>query len=178
MAKFTITTLKKQLAQKTKEELIQDIATLCKTFPSVKEYYKAQGSDIHDVLAKYKAIIEQEFVEGMSGKRRRFPKARFAVARKAITDFKKFSTDPRCVADVMLTYVESVSSFNSEYEPDSEEFYTRPEDMFEKVLSLIETHQLLDQFEARARDIVEHAIEGYGHYDSLKERYETAYGHF
>ncbi len=99
-------------------------------------------------------------------------------AGKAITDFKKINTDPQYVADLMLTYVESVSSFTSEYEPDSEEFYTRPENMFENVLALIETHQFLEQFKERARDIVEHAIEGWGHYDSLKERYEAVYGDF
>jgi hypothetical protein len=60
MKKFTIPQLKKQLAQKTKEELVQEIATLCQTFPQVKEYYKARGSNIQEIVAKYKEIIEKE----------------------------------------------------------------------------------------------------------------------
>jgi hypothetical protein len=49
----------------------------------VKEYYKAQGSDIQDIVAKYKGIIEKEFIEG---KTRGLPKVRFSVARKALQD--------------------------------------------------------------------------------------------
>lgn len=54
MPKFTITNLKKQLAQKSKEALIKEITTLCQTFPQVKEYYQAQGSDVTALLTKYK----------------------------------------------------------------------------------------------------------------------------
>lgn len=178
MAKFTLTQLKKELAQKTNEELIQEIATLYKTFSQVKEYCQARSSDIQDVLVKYKTIIEKEFVERNTGKRRNFPKARFAVARKALNDFKKLTNDPKLLADIMLTYVESISWFNSEYGPDVEEFYTRPEDMFEKVPHLIQKHHFKDTFQERAWNIVNNACDGWGHYDSLKERYEEVYGTF
>jgi hypothetical protein len=104
MGKFTITNLKKQLAQKTKTELVKEIVILSQTFPQVKEYYKAQGSDIQDLVKKYKEIIEKEFIDG---KTRGFPKLRFAVAQKAINDFKKLTREPELIADIMLTYVES-----------------------------------------------------------------------
>lgn len=174
MAKFTITQLKKQLSQKTKDELIKEIATLCQTFPQVKEYYQAQGSDRQDIAKKYKDIIQKEFIEG---KARGLPKARFSVARKALNDFKKLTNEPELIADMMLTYVESVSWFNTEYNPDVEEFYTRAEDMFETVLNFIQKHQLLERFQSRAYNIVENATEGYGHQDSLCERYEQVYDH-
>ncbi len=175
MKKFTITNLKKELAQKTKEELIKEIATLCQTFPQVKEYYQAQGMDIQELLEKYKTIIEKEFIEG---KTRGLPKARFSVARKAVNDFKKLTNNPELICDIMLTYVESTSWFNSEYGPDAEEFYTRPEDMFETVLALIKKHKLLKKFEPRAYNIVKNATDGWGHRDSLAERYEEVYGEF
>ncbi len=175
MKKFTIPHLKKQLAQKTKEELIQEIATLCQKFPHVKEYYKAQESDIQEIVTKYKGIIEKEFIEG---KTRGFPKARFSVARKALTDFKKLTTDPALIAEMMLTYVESISWFNSEYGPDVEDFYTKPEEMFEQALAMIKKHHLEDKFEEQAYTIVETACEGWGHRDSLQERYEEVYGEF
>ena len=131
MDKFTITNLKTQLSQKTKEDLIKEIATLCQTFPQVKEYYKAQGGDIQELAKKYKDIIEKEFTGGTT---RGLPKARFSVVRKALNDFKKLTNDPELIADIMLTYVESISWFNTAYGPDDEEFYNRPEDMFETVL--------------------------------------------
>ena len=173
MSKFTITNLKKQLSQKSKEDLIKEIATLCQTFPQVKEYYKAQGSDVQELLKKYKDIIEKEFD---TGKKRGLPKARFSVARKALNDFKKLTDDSELIVDIMLTYVESISGFNTEYGPDAEEFYTRPEDMFETVLALIKKNKLLEKFQQRAYDIVENATEAWGHRDSLEERYEEVYG--
>ena len=175
MKTITITQLKKQLSQKTKEELIKDIATICQKFPQVKEYYQAQGTDIREIANKYKAIIEKEFIEGMT---RGFPKARFSVARKAINDFKKLTDNVELIADLTLTYVESMSSFNSEFCPDSEEFYTKPENLFEEVLALIKEHNLLAKFETRAYDLVANATDGWGHYDSLRERYEDVYGDF
>lgn len=175
MKKFTVTQLKKRLAQKTKAELIQEISTLCQTFPQVKEYYKAQGSDIQEVVKKYQTIIEKEFIEG---KTRGFPKARLSVARKALTDFKKLTNDPALIAQMMLTYVESISWFNSEYGPDVEEFYTNPEDMFEKALALIATHHLEKRFYEQAYSIVENACDGWGHRDSLQHSYEEVYGEF
>jgi len=173
MAKLTITNLKKQLSQKTKNELIKEIAKLYQTFPQVKEYYQAQGSDIEEIAKKYKDIIQKEFIEG---KTRGLPKARFSVARKALNDFKKLTNEPELIAHMMLTYVESLSWFNTEYNPDVEDFYTRAEDLFETVLGFIQKHQLLERFQPRAYHLVQNATEGYGHQDSLCERYEQVYG--
>ena len=173
MKKFTITHLKKELVQKTKEELIKEITTLCQTFPQVKEYYQAQGNEIQELVKKYKSMIEKEFIEG---KTRGMPKARFSVARKAVNDFKKLTNDIDLIADVMLTYVESISWFNGEYFPDVEEFYTRPEEMFENVLTLLKKQKRLEKFEPRAYNIVKNATDGWGYRDSLEERYEEVYG--
>lgn len=173
MAKLTVTQLKKQLAQKTKEELIKEIGQLYQKFPQVKEFYQAKAGNVDDVLASYKKIIEKEFIEG---KTRGMPKTRFSVARKALNDFKKITKEPLPVADLMLTYVESVSWFNTEFTPDVEEFYTRPEDMFEEALALLKQHNLLAHFRQRTRNIVQNATQAWGHYDSLKERYEEVYG--
>lgn len=175
MEKFTIANLKKQLSLKSKDELVKEIAKLCQTFPQVTEYYKAQGSDIQEVVKKYKDIIEKEFTPN---KTKRLPRARFSVVRKAVNDFKKLTDDPELIANIMLTYVESVSAFNTEYDPDVEDFYTRPEDMFETVLVSIQKHDLLDEFKSRAHNIVKNATEGWGHQESLQERYEEVYGDF
>ena len=72
-------------------------------------------SQRQEVLDKYKAIIEAEFIEGRT---RGSPK--LSVASKAINDFKKLTTDVELIADLSFTYVESVSWFNNLYNPDVE----------------------------------------------------------
>lgn len=168
---FTLTDLKKHLAQKSKEQLIADIAELYKTFSQVKEFYQAQHADISEIAKKYKDIIVKEFND--TG--RSLPKARFSVARNAFNDFKKLTNDPALIADMMLTYVESTSGFCSEYGPDGEEYYTRPETMFTQALQFIKKHKLQDEYRDRAYSVVRNATEGYGHKDSLRYSYEDIY---
>ena len=170
---FSILDLKKALSKKTKDELINEISTLCQKFPQVKEYYQAQISDPKEVLNRHKTIIEKEFIEG---KTRGLPKGRLSVGKKAISDFRKLTKDPELISDLMLTFVESVSWFSTEYGPDRETFYTSPENMFEKALKLAKKNGLLDRYKSQAKKIVMNATDGYGHQDSLHERYEEAYG--
>ena len=172
MTKFSITKLKKELDQKTKKELINEISTICKIFPQVKEYYKAQYTDSIDVLEKYIEIIEKEFVDGQT---RGYPKARLSVAKKAIQDFKKINDDPALLADIMLRFVECVSTFNSDFGVDEEKYYTSPEDMFEKTLKLLKSKKLLQKFKDRAYQIVEEACDAWGHHDTLSEIYSGYY---
>ncbi len=170
---YSISDLKKALSKKTKTELVNEISMLCQKFSQVKDYYQAQWSDPNDVLKKHEIIIQKEFIEG---KTRGLPKARLSVAKKAISDFKKLTEDPELIADLMLTFVESVSSFNTEFGPDRETFYTSPESIFEKALKLIEKSKLLGKYQSRAKKIVMNATNGFGHQDSLHEKYEEAYG--
>ena len=175
MSKFSVTELKKRLSSKTKAELIKDISKICQMFPQAREYYMSQHGDVQELLKKYKNIIEKEFIDGRT---RGHPKVRFSVARKALTDFKKLSKDPALIIDLMLTYTASISWFSSAYGPDEEKFYTNPENMFEEALKLIRQHHLEDQFRDQAVAIVTNACDGWGHKDSLLERYENVYGEF
>jgi hypothetical protein len=172
---FSLTTLKKTLSKKTKAELIDEISALCKNFPQIKEYYQAQTDEPKDVLKKYKAIIEKEFIEGKS---RSLPKGRISIAKKAISDFKKLSKNPDLTSDLMLTFVESISWFSTEYGPDRETFYTSPENMFEKTLKLMGQNNLLGKYQSRAKKIVMNATDGWGHQGSLHDMYEDAYPMF
>jgi hypothetical protein len=175
MAKFSVTELKKHLSSKSKDELIRDIVDLCQKYPQTKEYYMAQHGDVRDLLAKYKDIIEKEFIEG---KTRGNPKARFSVARKALNDFKKLTKEPVLVIDLMMTYAASISWFSSAYGPDEEKFYTNPESMFEEALKLIRQHHLEDQFRDQAVAMIKNACDAWGHQDTLIERYENVYGEY
>jgi hypothetical protein len=170
--KLSLTDLKRNLAQKSKEELVQEISILYQRFPQVKDYYQIQASAEDEVVQKYKNLIIEEFTEG---KRRAFPKARLAAGKKAVSDFRKLTSNPELIIDVMLTYVETVSSFNSNFSPDTEEYYTSPEDMFEKALAMMKEDNLLSKFKTRAQKIVRNAVDGYGQRDALKDRFEDVY---
>jgi uncharacterized protein (UPF0305 family) len=175
MEKFSITNLKKALNQKSKKELITEISTLCKKFPQVKDYYKVKNFDSTEILEKYVTIIEKEFVDG---KTRGFPKGRISVAKKAIQDFKKLTEDPLLLVDLMFTFVECISNFNSDFGVDEEKYYNAPEDMFKKALTLLQAKKLLHNFQERAHEIVENACEAWGHLDSLQNSYEEFYENF
>ena len=79
-----INELKRNLKEATKEQLIIDIADLFNKNEFVKDYYNSKyGVDNSlAILIKHKDIIENEF-----------GKARLSVAKKAITEFKKISSD-------------------------------------------------------------------------------------
>jgi len=173
MAKLTLTLLKKQFKEKTHEELIQELATLYKTFSQVKEYYQVQEQSSEELLKKYKHIIEKEFVDGVG---RGSPKARFSVAKKAITDFKKVCSEIELIINLKLTFIENVSDFNRDFCPDVARFYDSPETMFHEVLVEIKTAQLLAKFKARIKRIAKEAPEGYDHQNMMAGYYEDFYG--
>ncbi len=175
MPKITITVLKKSLSSKSNKELAQEIANLYKKFSVVKDYYQAKEGSPEEVIEKYKDIIKKEFTYGYS---RGMPKARLGVARKAVQDFKKLSNNPEFLADLMFTFVEEISNFNTEFGVDGESYYTSPEGMYHDALSLLEKSNLLPKFEIRARLIVKNATDGWGHFDSLNGSYQEFYSEF
>lgn len=133
MAKFSLTTLKKELMKKTKKELVEEISELCQRLPQVKDYYRSQGIEAKSVIRKYKAAIRKEFIQ-RSGKP--YPRGRVSEAVKAVNQFRNIAADPEMIADVMLTFVESVSHFCDAYCPDDDEFSDRSIEMFEDTLVL------------------------------------------
>ena len=102
MTKLTLTQLKNHLKSKSANELVQEISELYKKFADVKDYYQTtlSESDKKEVLQKYKLIVRNEFFP-LRGE----PKMRLSVARKAVNDFKKISSSPENIADLMVFYV-------------------------------------------------------------------------
>lgn len=96
------TELRRFLRQMSKEQLITQVIDLCESFPAVRDYYQAKVHPADDsAVRKYQKIIEREFFPT-----RGFGRARLAVARKAVTDYKKLAASMEGVADLMLFYVE------------------------------------------------------------------------
>ncbi len=175
--KFSLTVLKQQLKIKSVPELVEEIAALCKKFPQVKEYYQVTFSGQDDVAVqnKYKAIVKAEFIPGFKVQH---PKARLAVARKAIADYKKIATSKYGLADIMLTFVESGVIFTNEYGDIESAFYNSMESMYESTLKYLLKEQVVDDFDDRLLAVLKDTRHiGWGFYDGLCELYEQYVGH-
>ncbi|MCX7124023.1 MAG: hypothetical protein NTV32_10270 [Gammaproteobacteria bacterium] len=75
----------------------------------------------------------------------------------------------------MMHYVKCVVAFNTEFGPDAEEFYTKPEALFDKALACAEENQILDVYQTLAYKIVDMATDGWGHKDTLSDTYAEYY---
>jgi hypothetical protein len=107
-----VSEFKARLEQLKKEDLIKHLASLYQNFDNVKDYFIStlnpdQGKNVQ---LRYKATIQNEFFP-----KRGLGKARLSIAKKAISDFKKISSSPELICDLMLFYVEQGVEFTNEY---------------------------------------------------------------
>ena len=169
MKNITISKLKKALAEKSENDLLEEIITLFKKIPQVKEYYTVAFSEEGEnlILGKYKEIITNEFFP-----KRGYGKARLSVAKKAISDFKKISDKPPLLIDIMLHYVEQGVDFTDNYGDIDSPFYSSMEKMFGGALQLAEKYNLLPYFKERCDEIVNDACDGWGFKDGVSEIYD------
>lgn len=173
MARFTVRALRQHLAERSREELIDEIVALHERFDVVKDYFQAQlAGDDDEVRAKYRAIIENEFTP-----RRGFPRLRLAVARKAIADYQQVSGSPQGRIDLMLAYVEAGVRCANTYGDLYEQFYSSMESMYKGAIDLIAAQGLGQTYERRCWQIVEQTRgQGWGFHDTLAELYGEAFG--
>lgn len=172
-SKTNLTTLKQHLKQASKEELIDEISELFKTFKSVKEYYQLKLSPETEqyVGENYKQTIEHEFFPA-----RGFGKARLSAARKAVNDYKKVCRDPAALVDMMLFYVEQGVKFTDAYGDIDEPFYNSMESMFESATKAIAKYGLQGVAKRRCRTIVQDTSQtGWGFHDALREIYQATF---
>jgi hypothetical protein len=164
--------IKTTIKTKTNAELIEEIASLYKTFPQVKEYYQAtfSGGDDSAIQRKYKDIVMAEFVPGF---KKSFPDARLSIARKAISDYKKVASSKYGVADIMLAYVEAGVIYTNEFGDIDQPFYNSMESMYESTFKLLVSEHMLADFDGRLLAVVTDTSGiGWGFHDQLRNLYE------
>lgn len=164
-----INELKRNLKEATKEQLIIDIADLFIKNEFVKDYYNSKYGDDNSlaILIKHKDIIENEFFPENG-----FGKARLSVAKKAITEFKKISSDKGLIAELMVFYVENGVNYTACYGDINEQFYLSMESMYERALKYITDNNLVATFKERCLKIVNDTTDmGWGFHDQLCEIY-------
>ena len=172
MKNITIKTLKKTLSEKSEKELLNEVTTLFKKFPQVKEYYTlllcSDGQE--QVLDKYKEKIRNEFFP-----KRGYGKARLSIAKKSISDFKKISQESSLIIDLMLFYVDQGVEYTASYGDIDGPFYLSMEKMYLNALELAHKSKLLLNFEKISNHIAQNACEGWGFKDQLSEIYYDFY---
>lgn len=160
--------LKKELQKLTKEQLLEQILDLYDKNKAVKEFYDFYLNPLNEneLTIKYKKIIRNEFhVE-----RPERSGLKFSVAKKAISDFKSLQPSPESLADVMFYLPECACELTYCYGDFSEQFYDATYNNFKTALAFISKHNLLNEFQLRAKQCIKWASGcGYGFADDMEE---------
>ncbi|MFI0436014.1 MAG: DUF6155 family protein [Parachlamydiaceae bacterium] len=167
---MTIKKLKEHFRKQEQESLLDEILTLYKTFDAVKEYYDSrfEPNATHDISQRYKKILEEQFCP-----KKGFPELKYSVARKAISDFKKVSSNYLDVLDLQLTYVEYGVKCTLDYGDIDERFYNSMESMFEKTLKGMNEYGVLKTFQKRCLNIhTQTQWMGWGFRDAIENLYK------
>ena len=164
------TTVKKILMSMPKEEIIGMVLEMYDARKEAKEYLEFYANPDEDgKLEEYKKIITEEFYPAKST---REPKIRFAVCRKAVSDYKKLKPSADKLADLMLCYVENACQFTNDFGDMWEQYYTSVENNFEKTMAFIAKNNKLEHFKPRLRQCVEWASPcGWGFADTIADLY-------
>jgi hypothetical protein len=159
--------LRKHLQGLTQEQLVNHLLHLGESFKDVQAYLHnvVQPADDETVRARYRQIIANEFFPA-----RGYGKARLAVARKAVTDYRKVAASVEGPADLMLVYVETGVQYARTYGALDEPFSRSMESMYANSLQWIVKHGLEAEFRPRA-EVVLTATRGmeYWFHDTLSD---------
>lgn len=167
-------TLKKELEQLSKEQLIEQIVHLYGVYKPIKDFYNLylNSSGESEIVDRYKTLILQEFYISINMS----IKPSFSVAKKVISDFKALNPSPELLADLMLTLPETACRFIAEYGDMWPQYYTGTINSFEAALKFLYKKKLLDKFKLRCKSCVDQPYEiGYGFEEDLNALYYEYY---
>ncbi len=163
-------TIKRKLMTMSKDKIIDMVLEMYDARKEAKEYLEFYANPDEDgKLEEYKKIIIEEFYPR---KRTSEPKTRFAVCRKAVSDYKKLKPSPENLADLMLCYVECACQFTYDFGDMWEQYYISVENNFNKTLAFIKKLNLLEYFKPRLKQCVIWASPcGWGFADTIADIY-------
>ena len=171
MSLLKVTELKKELKELNEKELIQIIAELYKMNKDVQHYLSNKlGGEaaIVDLYEKTKKKIKDEFFPDRGD-----GKLRLGEAKKAITNFKKLSSDTVRTIDLMLYYVELGTEFTITYGDIDDRFYDSMNSTYDKVIEECnKNEEHYKMFKDRLNDVIEDSSgTGWGYHEALCESY-------
>lgn len=168
------TALKKHLQTLTKEQLQSKILELYSNYKPVKDYleYKLNPNP-KEKLEYYKNIVREEFYPKRKTSN---AKIRFAVAKKAIAEFRKLEPPTEQMADLLLTLPEYACKFTHEFGDMWEQYYDSASTNFKLALEFISAHNLLEKFKERCEQCRKYASDcGWGFSDDIDDLYYEYY---
>ncbi len=168
--------IKKHLKAQSTDQLVALLMECYKLSSDVKNYIHVMIDPEGTIAAIHKkaeeTIIQEFYPE------RGVPKLRYAVAKKAISDFNKYNTDISLTLDLMITYVEQGVDFTNDYGDIDERFYNSMISMYDSVMKTIRKSGGMGQFlmyKDRLKKIMEDADGiGWGFGDELAVIYLEA----
>ena len=145
------TTLKKQLKELTRDQLIEVMLELYDARKDAREYLEYYvNPDEKKMHEKYKGIITKEFFP-LKGR----AKGRTSVCKKAIKEFTTLHPSPRLIADLRLYLVESIYSYAirvRSWIKESQEGTALA--MFGDTLDYLFANDLTDEYQRRIDDLL------------------------
>jgi hypothetical protein len=125
----------------------------------------------------WSALLEQQKkrILGEFYTRKGIPRnPRISIARKAIDDYRRATSDPVGTAELMLTYVETGTEFAQQYGMQDEPFLRSLETVLDKLVGILakdERRNLVERFHERLQTVLEQACDcGYGYDEFVAER--------
>ena len=154
--KMTITELKKHLLQLNQHEIVELVCKIYKNCPDASEMLTAElgNSDyVKELFEETKKKIRNEFFP-----ERGLGRLSLVTAKKAITEYKKFSKSPESILELQMYYTECCGEFLRKYGDGPESLYNSVVRMFETVvngLNKLNQPELFQQYYSRLEKVVD-----------------------
>jgi hypothetical protein len=164
MAKSIKRDLNKYLDSLDKKALQAEIKKLYSRLPSVKQYYELELSgDTTAKVEQVKAKIKDEYFPS-----RGFGKARNAVSKKYISEFRRISVFKKDIIDLLLYRCEMMIDFTLAYGDIDEPFYNSLATSYQDACKLIRKEKLVDEYQPYCEELMHKVSDlGWGIYDDL-----------
>ncbi len=166
--------IKRVLASKSQNELLNVIRDLYALRPEVKDFMHARFLTSEANVEPYKTIIDASlYPDVIHG-----DTIELSRGRKAMSDYKKATNDPIGTLDLMVYYVERGTRFTVDYGDIDAWFYESLESMFSQVIKILQQsdEETVDHFLPRLASIVHRAHNiGWGYYDAISGMLEKAF---
>ena len=149
--------------------LVAELYTLSKTN---QDFLNARFLSDDIALIRYKAKIKKHLAPDEPWKNSQ--QISLKEAKKALSDYKKASSDKIGLVDLMVYYVECGTDFIYEFGDMYEQYYMSLESVFETAFKLIKEFNLEERepFVHRLRIVINKANHmGWGYYDILSEMF-------
>lgn len=168
MAKSIKRDLNKYLKSLDKKALEAEVKKLYARIPAVKQYYEVELSgDTAPLVEEVKAKIKQEYFPN-----RGFGKARNAVSKKYVSEFKQISIFPKDVIELLLYRSAMMIEFTMSYGDINEPFYHSLASSYDEACQLIQKEKLVQEYQLYCKELMDRVSGiGWGIYDDLNDSY-------